>query len=211
MHPGWTGLERAYLLGLWSLGALACGELDPLVLLEGTEPVHQNRRVVHEDIGAAVVRRDKAVALARVEPFHCALRHLILLDNDLRIALTSSPAAMFRGRDDSKLKEPFARSLKPLGDHDVHQVRDPHDLAPAGLRAPLQNRPDLVEHRPLRARRQRRDMADTSQPVDDIGVRAEVNVREGCPRPARPSAVSTASQVRLGPAQRAVRSAWTPT
>jgi hypothetical protein len=44
-------LERADLLSLRALCALAGGELDPLVLLQTTEAVNLNRGVVHEDVG----------------------------------------------------------------------------------------------------------------------------------------------------------------
>src|SRR5271165_5316199 len=69
-------LERADLLSLRALGALAGGELDPLVLLQTTEAVNLNRGVVHEDVGAAVVWGDEPIALVGVEPLHGALRHV---------------------------------------------------------------------------------------------------------------------------------------
>src|SRR5579872_1936355 len=68
--------ERADLLGLRALGALAGGELDPLVLVQAAEPINLNRGVVHENVGRAVVRCDKTVALVGVEPLYGALRHL---------------------------------------------------------------------------------------------------------------------------------------
>src|ERR1017187_10885847 len=71
---GWS--ERANLLGLGPLSALAGGELDSLVLLKTAESVNLNRGVVHEDVGAAVVRGDETVALVGVEPLHGALRHV---------------------------------------------------------------------------------------------------------------------------------------
>lgn len=83
-RPQVTRLERAYLLGLRALGPLAGGELHPLVLLEVTEPVSEDRRVMNEDVGAAVVRCDEAVTLARVKPLHGALRHELLLYCGLR-------------------------------------------------------------------------------------------------------------------------------
>ena len=42
-----------------------------------------------------------------------------------------------------------------------------------------QDRPDLAEHGPLLLRRQRGDVADAADPVDDVVVRADVDVREG--------------------------------
>jgi pimeloyl-ACP methyl ester carboxylesterase len=83
-RPQATRLERAYLLGLRALGPLAGGELHALVLLEVTEPVREDRRVMDEDVGAAVVWCDEAVTLARVKPLHGALRHELLLYCGLR-------------------------------------------------------------------------------------------------------------------------------
>src|SRR5215469_7134257 len=68
--------ERTDLLSLGALGALAGGELDPLVLLKAAEAINLNRGVVHEDVGAAVIRGDKPVPLVSVEPLHGALRHV---------------------------------------------------------------------------------------------------------------------------------------
>src|SRR5215469_8946704 len=73
---GRTWLERSDLLSLRALGALAGGELDPLVFLQAAEAVNLNRGVVHEDVGAAVIRGDETIALVGVEPLHGALRHV---------------------------------------------------------------------------------------------------------------------------------------
>src|SRR5487761_1357745 len=72
---GWS--DRADLLGLRALLALACGVLDSLVVREAAVAVRLNGRVVNEDIGRAVVRGDETEALVRVEPLHCALSHLL--------------------------------------------------------------------------------------------------------------------------------------
>src|SRR5271165_5182682 len=69
-------LERADLLSLRALSALAGGELDPLVFLQAAEAVNLNRGVVHEDVGAAVVGGDEPIALVGVKPLHGALRHV---------------------------------------------------------------------------------------------------------------------------------------
>src|SRR5262249_15367917 len=68
-------LDRADLLRLRPLRASAGGEVHPLVLLEGAEPVHLDCGVVHEDVSRAVVRGDEAVPLVGVEPLHGALSH----------------------------------------------------------------------------------------------------------------------------------------
>jgi hypothetical protein len=44
-------LDRVNLFRLRALGAAASGVLDPLVLLEGAEPVHLDGGVVDEDVG----------------------------------------------------------------------------------------------------------------------------------------------------------------
>src|SRR5580700_11648551 len=53
VQPAW--LERADLLGLGALGALASGVLDPLVLCKAAEAVSLNGGVVNEDVGGTVV------------------------------------------------------------------------------------------------------------------------------------------------------------
>src|SRR5262249_7745347 len=50
--------------------------LHRVVLRERAEPVGLHRRVVHEHVLAAVVRRDEAVPLRVVEPLHFAARHV---------------------------------------------------------------------------------------------------------------------------------------
>src|SRR5215469_3266744 len=100
-----------------------------------------------------------------------------------------------------------AQLPQPLSGHEVDEVRDPDRFALAGLRVLSQDLPDLVKNRTLPLLRQHGDVADASKPVDDVGVGADVHVREGCPSPARPQAVRDVSQVRLAPAQRSVRAA----
>jgi hypothetical protein len=53
-----------------ALRALRHVELDALVLVERTVAVSRDRRVVHEDVGAAAVLSDEAEALLGVEPLH---------------------------------------------------------------------------------------------------------------------------------------------
>src|SRR5450755_4555220 len=83
--PERPGLERADLLGLRALRALAGGEVDPLVLLEAAEAVSLDGGVVNEDVGGAVVRGNEAVTLVGVKPLHGALSHVLFsYRNDLR-------------------------------------------------------------------------------------------------------------------------------
>jgi hypothetical protein len=63
-RPQAAFLERANLLGLRALLALTGSELDPLVLLETTEPIGLDGRVVHENVRAAVIWCDESVTLA---------------------------------------------------------------------------------------------------------------------------------------------------
>ena len=72
-------LESGDLLSLGALGALADLELDLLVLLEGTEAVALDLGVVDEDVVAAIVRSDEAVALFGVEPLDNSLCHVLSL------------------------------------------------------------------------------------------------------------------------------------
>src|SRR3954469_16764671 len=58
--------------GLRALGALRHDELDARVLDEGLEAVALDFAEVREQVLAAVVRGDEAVALALVEPLHGA-------------------------------------------------------------------------------------------------------------------------------------------
>lgn len=59
------------------LGALADLELHPLVLLEGAETGSLDLGVVDEHVVGALVRRDEAEALFRVEPLHSSLCHVL--------------------------------------------------------------------------------------------------------------------------------------
>ena len=67
------------LVSLRALLTLAAGELDPLVFLEAAEAACLDGGVVNEDIGSAVIGRDKPITLVTVEPLHCALSHCVLL------------------------------------------------------------------------------------------------------------------------------------
>ena len=68
--------ERADLVGLRTLGPLSDLELHPLVLLQRAVAGRLDRREVGEDVGAATILGDEAVALLRVEPLDRAGRHL---------------------------------------------------------------------------------------------------------------------------------------
>src|SRR5690606_10510560 len=61
------------------LGALADLELDLLVLLEGAEARTLDLGVVDEDVSGAVLGRDEAEPLLRVEPLHSSLCHSVPL------------------------------------------------------------------------------------------------------------------------------------
>lgn len=58
-----SDLERAYLLGLWALGALADLELNRLVLFKAAETAALNLGVVDEEISGSVRRGDETKAL----------------------------------------------------------------------------------------------------------------------------------------------------
>src|SRR5881628_1578878 len=77
--PGITRSDWADVLRLGALGALGHVELDLLVLVESLVTLHVDRRVVHEDVVAAVLLRDEAETLLGVEPLHGALSHAHLL------------------------------------------------------------------------------------------------------------------------------------
>src|SRR2546429_7016306 len=49
-------------------------EFDPLALFQGAVTIHLDGRVVHEHV-PAIVDRDEAVTLVRVEPLNGALSH----------------------------------------------------------------------------------------------------------------------------------------
>src|SRR6478735_225623 len=90
--PGWVGLrrlraeartllpgsDRADVLSLGALGTLRDLELDLLVLVQGLVTLGLDRRVVHEDVVAAVLLRDEAEALLSVEPLNSALSHVLV-------------------------------------------------------------------------------------------------------------------------------------
>jgi hypothetical protein len=77
--PGPQPSEGPDVLGLRSLVATDRGVLDTLVLLQASVAVGFDRGVMDEYILRSIVGRDKAVALVRVEPFHCSLSHCGLL------------------------------------------------------------------------------------------------------------------------------------
>src|SRR6185312_15661937 len=67
--------DGPYAGGLRTLRTLPYLELDPLVFLERAKSAALNLRVVDKDISGAVLRRNKAEALFRVEPLHSSLWH----------------------------------------------------------------------------------------------------------------------------------------
>src|SRR5690349_24908814 len=71
--------ERADVLRLRALRTLGYVELDLLVLVEGLVPLRLDRRVVDEDVVAAVLLGDEAEALLGVEPLDGALSHALVL------------------------------------------------------------------------------------------------------------------------------------
>src|SRR6187551_3042492 len=72
-----SGSESPDVLRLGALGALGDVELNLLVLVEGLVALRLNRRVVHEDVVAAVLLRNEAETLLGVEPLHGALSHVL--------------------------------------------------------------------------------------------------------------------------------------
>src|SRR4051812_25587672 len=71
--PDWS--DRLDVVGLRSLLALRGVEGHPLSLIEGLEATTRDRRVVDEDVLAAVVGGDETKALLPVEPLHNAFSH----------------------------------------------------------------------------------------------------------------------------------------
>src|SRR5659263_90025 len=67
--------SRTDRLCLGALRTLGDFELDPLRLFEAAVALALNRGVVHEDVGAAAVLSNEAVALLSVEPLHRTLCH----------------------------------------------------------------------------------------------------------------------------------------
>src|SRR5262245_54193107 len=74
--PKSDGLNVLSLRALRALGDL---ELDALVLVQAAVALGLDRRVVHEDVGAAAVLSDEAEALLSVEPLHRTLCHAVVL------------------------------------------------------------------------------------------------------------------------------------
>ena len=87
-HPAFAGrasygiLECAVFLGslnigcLLAFGALSYFERNFLSFLEGFESPHLDRREVREQIFPAVIRRNEAITLRIVEPFHSTCCHI---------------------------------------------------------------------------------------------------------------------------------------
>src|SRR5690606_11964154 len=66
---------RLYPCRLCTLRTLGDFVLDTQAFLETAKAFRIDRRIVHEDIGAAVLRRDESESLGVVEPLHCAVLH----------------------------------------------------------------------------------------------------------------------------------------
>src|SRR5262249_47020558 len=75
--------ECGDLVRLQALGALPGGGFHPLVLFQDAVAAHVDRRVMHEDVGAAVVGCYKTEALIGVEPLHGSLCHLLVSFQDV--------------------------------------------------------------------------------------------------------------------------------
>ena len=61
-----------------TLSTLTDGELDLLVFVKCCVAFGSDFRVVNEEVFAAVIRSNEAKSLARVEPFYCACRHVLV-------------------------------------------------------------------------------------------------------------------------------------
>src|SRR6478752_1934557 len=70
--------DRADVLRLQTLRTLRDIELDALILFQAAVTAGLDGRVVGEDVCSAVIRRDEAEALLRVEPLDGALRAHVL-------------------------------------------------------------------------------------------------------------------------------------
>src|SRR3954453_3198079 len=75
----WSESDGTNVLRLGALGTLGDVELDLLVLVQRLVAVGLDRRVVHEDVVAAVLLRDEAETLLGVEPLDSALSHAVFL------------------------------------------------------------------------------------------------------------------------------------
>src|SRR5918999_4793104 len=93
--------DGADLVRLRALGALAGGVLHLLVLREAAVAAHVDRRVVNEDVGAAVIGGDEAEALVGVKPLHGARAHVLCLlrgDSSSEPRGRAAPAVAVRHR-----------------------------------------------------------------------------------------------------------------
>jgi hypothetical protein len=83
------------MLGLGAFGALAGGELHPLVFLEAAVTVSLDDGVVNEDVTCSVIGGDETIAFVGVEPLHCALSHFCAFsyENDVRVHVRGPEAA----------------------------------------------------------------------------------------------------------------------
>src|SRR4051794_4655182 len=85
------GSERADVLRLRALLALGDVELHLLILVEAAEAARRDRGEVSEDVGAAVVRADKAEALVGVEPLHGTCSHVCSFVGDRTVRTRTPP------------------------------------------------------------------------------------------------------------------------
>lgn len=128
--------------GLRALLTLAHVELDALVLLERLEAATRDLRVVHEDVGRAVVGGDETEALFGVEPLHDALSHIFSSTDDDADRHRGEPGCLRRDRFDHLEKRTPATRFASAQRHehktnDHHQAtRSPRPRIPATPAAP---------------------------------------------------------------------------
>src|SRR5687768_15347999 len=68
--PAWGSLDGLNVRGLLALRALRHFEADLLAFLERLESAHLDCGKMREQVFAAVIRRDEAVAFRVIKPFH---------------------------------------------------------------------------------------------------------------------------------------------
>ena len=73
MLPVSAGL---YIGRLWAFAAFSGIEFNLLAFFESSVPFRNNVRMMDKYLFAAVIRNDKTITFAFIEPFYCACTHL---------------------------------------------------------------------------------------------------------------------------------------
>src|SRR6187455_3243121 len=114
----WRGLDRLDVDGLGALVALLGVIVHLGALSERTVTVAHDRLVMHEQIGARLIRGDEAKALLVAEPLHGSCSHCCSLRNlGVRRSAEGAMKQRLRDADTCQRRDPMPRRTPPTLEH----------------------------------------------------------------------------------------------